>query len=140
MARRSGSFVDSVTRPRATALRVLVLDDNPIELALCVMLLSYAGHDVQGVADAAAFEAALAAREPDLVLLDIQLGNGPSGMELLLSLHRRGIKTPVALMSGYPDWYAPVVIAGTGYVGRLQKPVDAAAFAAQVEALAVRTT
>jgi two-component system, cell cycle response regulator DivK len=53
--------------------RILVVDDNPVNLKLAQMTLRLAGYEVGGATDGTEAMAATADFRPDLILMDIQL-------------------------------------------------------------------
>jgi len=53
--------------------RILVVEDNPANLALAKFLLESAGHTVISATDAESGLALARAQQPDLILMDIQL-------------------------------------------------------------------
>ena len=53
--------------------RILVVEDNPTNMKLVVMLLAKAGHSVISAADAEAGLTLARTERPDLILMDIQL-------------------------------------------------------------------
>lgn len=61
--------------------RILVVDDNAVNLKLARVALELSGFEVRTAADAAEAEAAVAADRPDLILMDIQLP-GVDGLTL----------------------------------------------------------
>jgi two-component system cell cycle response regulator DivK len=52
---------------------VLIIEDNPINMKLAIMLLGTAGHVARTATDAEAGLAIARAEQPDLILMDIQL-------------------------------------------------------------------
>ncbi len=65
----------SIGESRAPRLRVLVADDNPVNLRLLSIMLERAGHEVVTVTDGAEAVAAVAGGRFDLVLMDLQMPN-----------------------------------------------------------------
>src|SRR5262245_36562881 len=61
--------------------RILVVDDNPVNLKLAQMTLRLAGYEVGGATDVPEAMAATADFRPDLILMDIQLP-GMDGLEV----------------------------------------------------------
>lgn len=78
----------------------LVVDDDRSLRALCRINLEVDGFTVREAGSVAAAAAAVADERPDIVLLDVHLGNEQSG-ELLRELRSQGI--PVAVVSGSSD-------------------------------------
>lgn len=85
----------------ARQLRILLVDDSPVERMGLGHFLRRSGYAVDEAADGKAAMEHLQNRESDLLLLDLQMP-GMSGFEVLsyLQKHRRGL--PVILMSGMP--------------------------------------
>ncbi|HFD14903.1 MAG TPA: response regulator [Rhodospirillales bacterium] len=65
----------SIGEDRGRRLRVLVADDNPVNLRLLSIMLERAGHEVVTVTDGREAVAAVAAGTFDLVLMDLQMPN-----------------------------------------------------------------
>ena len=63
------------------AARVLIVDDNPTNLKLVAYLVRANGYEVDTAGDANAALAAIAAHQPALILMDLQLP-GIDGLEL----------------------------------------------------------
>jgi CheY-like chemotaxis protein len=59
----------------------LIVDDNATNLKLVAYLVKAQGYDVDTASDAASAIAAIAARRPDVILMDLQLP-GIDGLEL----------------------------------------------------------
>lgn len=70
-----------------TATRILVVDDNPINLKLMRFVLVEAGHDVQTARDVTRAFECIAERCPQLVLVDLYLP-GVDGIEFTRRLKR----------------------------------------------------
>lgn len=73
-------------------MRILIVEDEALLAMEMEGFLEGAGHEVVGVADD--FASALACIDdttPDLALLDIQLLNGSSGLDVAAELKQRGI-------------------------------------------------
>jgi signal transduction histidine kinase/ActR/RegA family two-component response regulator len=90
--------------PAATAgpLRVLVVEDEPSVAAVVMDMLGELGHTARSVDTVAAALAHLADGEStDLVLSDVLLPGGESGLDLARELRRRHVDVPIILTSGY---------------------------------------
>ena len=83
--------------------RVLVVEDEPIIAMDIEALVTEIGHVVVDIADtrATAVEAALRHR-PDLVLADIQLADGSSGIDAVREI-LNAFRVPVIFITAYPD-------------------------------------
>jgi two-component system cell cycle response regulator DivK len=67
--------------------KVLIVEDNPANMALAIFLLQSAGHTVLNAADAEAGLTLAREEQPDLILMDIQLP-GMDGLEATVLLKR----------------------------------------------------
>lgn len=113
--------------------RVLIVDDNALNLELARAVLQAAGVAVDGAADANQAVDQITAFEPDLILMDIQMP-GMDGLELMRRL------------KASPPTQGIVVVAFTAYAmngdqakmleagcdGYIAKPIDVATFTATV--------
>jgi len=82
---------------------VLVLEDEQSVRDLVEAMLERAGHEVSTAADIASAERLYAETQPDVVLTDIVLANGESGVEFAATLRAGDPGLPILLISGYPD-------------------------------------
>ena len=111
---------------------ILIVEDNPDNMKLFRTLLWLRGHTVTGLSTGDGLPAALAARAPDLVLMDIQLP-GKDGFALLADIRDSELKAVrvVALtahaMAGDRDRAM-----AAGFDGYITKPVDIRGFPDQV--------
>jgi CheY-like chemotaxis protein len=109
--------------------RVLVVEDDADAAETLAVLLRGWGHDVQIAGDGDRALEAAKARPPDAVLLDLNLGEGPDGLEVAHRLRdEAGLRDArVLAVTGQP----PAGAGGTNGVGDLDgvlvKPVDARA-------------
>ncbi len=70
--------------------RILIVEDEILIGLALHGILADAGHTVVGnVASSAKAIEMASARRPDLVLMDIRLGDGPDGIDAALGLHAR---------------------------------------------------
>ncbi|HLH27238.1 MAG TPA: response regulator [Chloroflexota bacterium] len=83
-------------------VRVLVVEDHPLNRELAEAILERAGYDVVAAEDGETALASVAARRPDVILLDVELP-GISGLEVARRLKgdqaTRGI--PVVALTAY---------------------------------------
>jgi two-component system, response regulator PdtaR len=69
-------------------MRVLIVEDDAIIAMHLAMLVAELGHEICGTAASAAAATQRAAQhEPDVVLMDIRLAHGSSGIEAARELH-----------------------------------------------------
>jgi signal transduction histidine kinase/ActR/RegA family two-component response regulator len=98
---------------------VLVVDDEPVLREQVVRLLVGAGHRARAHGSAA--EALADGADADVLLTDLQLGDGLSGVQLVEQLWARRPSLRVVLMSGFtadPAATAPLLARGAVYVAK----------------------
>lgn len=120
----SGTLLAAEGRPSGTdaslpPLRIVVVEDERLLALEIETYLEQAGHQVVGVADERNIARALAeAERPDLVLLDIRLVRGDSGLDLAADLRTLGL--PVLFVTGN----CPQDVGRSLALGCLHKPFD----------------
>lgn len=82
---------------------VLIVEDDPLLRGLLAELLIGAGHDVRAVSNAPAAMAAVAEFDVRIALLDIDLGSGPSGIDLAHNLRNLHPDISLVFLTQYPD-------------------------------------
>jgi len=103
-------------------LRILLIEDDPMNIELFATALETDGHEIVTEVDGVAGEER--ASEPfDLVLLDIQLPK-KNGLEVCRSLRARGLRTPIVALSAsvLPEEIAQTKSAGFDIF--LSKPIS----------------
>ncbi|MFQ3666374.1 MAG: response regulator [Sphingomonadaceae bacterium] len=88
----------------AMTSRVLIIEDEPLIAMHLESIVTGMGHEVVGVAAThrQAVEAASAAR-PDLILADVQLADGSSGIEAVAEILGFAAEVPVVFITAYPE-------------------------------------
>jgi DNA-binding NarL/FixJ family response regulator len=86
-----------------TARRLLVVEDEPLMASLLAAALTSAGFDVDVAKDVLEARESVRNFDPDAVLLDISLGDGPSGLDLAHVLHRQRPDIALIILTKYPD-------------------------------------
>jgi len=118
-----------------TPRRILVVEDNPLNLKLVRDVLSFAGFDV--VEAQSGEEGLRIAREtpPDLVLMDLQLP-GIDGTETLRRLRRDTLvpHVPVVAVTALAMTEDKERAAQAGFDGYVEKPISVRALPGQIEA------
>jgi two-component system, cell cycle response regulator DivK len=113
---------------------ILVVEDNEQNLELVEFLLDEAGIKVWKARDAEEARAVLAARPPDLVLMDMQLP-GTDGLSLVEEIRRNPAMTSlpiIALTAHAMRGDRERFIAG-GCDGYIAKPINVASFVEEVQ-------
>lgn len=84
-----------------TTARYAIVFDDQVEIAeLATRRLEHLGFEVEIAADKAAFVASIDIRHPDLILLDLSLGD-TDAIAVFALLQERKYRSPVILMSGH---------------------------------------
>ncbi len=125
----SGSLgVGSGTRP----LTLLVVESGSALRAVYQSVLSRAGHSVTAVATGHEALAALSARHPDVILLDLKLAN-EDGMEVVAAIHARLPEARVIVMAADGSVSLAVEAMRAGAHDFLVKPFDESRLLAAIE-------
>lgn len=85
------------------SLRVLVVDDEPLVRGLLSEVLVALGYEVCSAASAA--EARMVAKEsdPDIAIIDLDLGPGPSGFDLEVALRHTNPELAIVFLTNIPS-------------------------------------
>ena len=83
--------------------RLLVIDDDPLMAHLLREVLQRKGFEVTTARSAAEARDALIAFDPDIVLVDLELGGGPSGVDVAHLIHERHPGVVIIILTRYPD-------------------------------------
>ena len=122
-------------------IRVLVVDDHEMVRAGLQVLLAVEGLEVCG--EAADGESAIALAEalaPDVVLLDVRLGNGPDGIDVARVLRRSVPSARLIVVSALgreEDLFSSLLVGAAGF---LQKDVSRARLVEAIRAVAAGET
>ncbi len=96
-------------------MKILVVEDEALVALQVESFLTGAGHEVVGIADSiASAEPLAAAAVPDLALVDVNLADGDSGIELAARLRERGIAVLLATGNCPPDLTDAIAIGCLG--------------------------
>jgi DNA-binding NarL/FixJ family response regulator len=82
--------------------RIMVVDDDPFTRSLVESLLQGQGFAVVVAADAASARSLLQEFDPDLVMLDVNLGDGPTGLQLGFIIERTRPDVALMYLTRYP--------------------------------------
>jgi DNA-binding NtrC family response regulator len=106
-----------------SARLLIVEDERAIRLALSG-LLRREGYEVEQADDGAEALRRLAAEPFDLVLTDLALGEGPSGMDVLRAAQRDQPETPVVMITAHGNEKIAVEAMKLGAADYVPKPFD----------------
>jgi two-component system nitrogen regulation response regulator NtrX len=104
--------------------RVLIVDDEGNLRRMLQALLEEDGHQVRGAATGTEGLEAVPAFAPDLVLLDLVIGEGPDGLAVLAELKARDPDLVVIMMSGKATLADAVRATQLGAFQFLEKPLS----------------
>jgi CheY-like chemotaxis protein len=122
-----------------TPARILVIEDNPLNLKLVRDVLQVAGYDVLEARSGEEGLAVAAAQPPDLVLMDLQLP-GIDGTETMHRMRTDGLGpgVPVVAVTAFAMTEDRERAAHAGFDGYLEKPISVRQLATQVAAFLAR--
>jgi len=83
--------------------RLLLVDDDPLMTRLLCEVLEQKGFEVDAAHSVASARDALLAFDPDIALVDLELGGGPSGVDLAHLIHERHPGVVIIILTRYPD-------------------------------------
>ena len=124
----------------STAPRILIVDDNELNLEMATFLLSRAGMEVASAPDGARALEQVQSFAPDLILMDMQMP-GADGMTLTQQLRSQPRARPLAIIAftAYAMTGDREKFLAAGCDGYIAKPINVASFADEVRALLPRT-
>jgi CheY-like chemotaxis protein len=117
-----------------TPARILVIEDNPLNLKLVRDVLQVAGYEVVEAQSGEEGLEIAADRPPDLVLMDLQLP-GIDGTETLHRLREGGLApgAPVVAVTAFAMTADRERAALAGFDGYLEKPISVRSLPGQVQ-------
>lgn len=117
--------------------KILIVEDNPLNLRLFSDLLRANGYDVDGVQDARQAIDHARRMTPDLIVLDIQMPH-LTGLELIDRIRADDIldKTPIMAVTAYAARSDEERIKAAGANAYVAKPISLDKFLSEVKALA----
>jgi DNA-binding NarL/FixJ family response regulator len=83
--------------------KLLVVEDEPLMASLLAESLGAANFIVETAPDAAKARRVLDRFDPDILLLDISLGDGPSGVHLAHAVHETRPDIAILILTKHPD-------------------------------------
>lgn len=86
-----------------TGRRLIVVEDEPLVRDLLVHELTRAGFNVQAADSSASARRLVEEFDPDVMLLDVDLGSGPTGIHLAHALASTRPDIAILILTKYPD-------------------------------------
>jgi DNA-binding NarL/FixJ family response regulator len=83
--------------------RILVVEDDQLMASLLAQVLDGHGFDVETAADVINARAIIRTFDPDAVLLDISLGDGPTGLDLAYALSQQRPDIAIIFLTKHSD-------------------------------------
>lgn len=83
--------------------KLLVVEDEPLMASLLAESLTAANFKVETAPDAAKARKVIDSFDPDILLLDISLGDGPSGVHLAHAVHETRPDIAILILTKHPD-------------------------------------
>jgi DNA-binding NarL/FixJ family response regulator len=83
--------------------KLLVVEDEPLMASLLAESLNAANFNVEIAPDAAKARKVIDRFDPDILLLDISLGDGPSGVHLAHAVHETRPDIAILILTKHPD-------------------------------------
>lgn len=85
------------------SLRVLVVDDEPLVRGLLAEVLASMGFEVEAASSAAQARSVAKSFDPDIAILDVDLGPGPNGFDLELGLRHSNPQLAIVFLTNIPS-------------------------------------
>jgi CheY-like chemotaxis protein len=116
--------------------KILIVDDNGLNLRLACAVLAQAGHETLSAANGREGVDAAISERPDLILMDMRMPvmNGEEAMkEIKADARTRGI--PVAALTASAMSGEREHLLAMGFDGYISKPIDVLSFPGEVASL-----
>ena len=83
--------------------KIVVVEDEPLMASLLAQTLTSMNFQVETAPDAAKARKVIDRFDPDILLLDISLGDGPSGIHLAHAIHETRSDIAILILTKHPD-------------------------------------
>jgi DNA-binding NarL/FixJ family response regulator len=83
--------------------KIVVVEDEPLMASLLAQSLIAANFQVETAPDASRARKVIDRFDPDILLLDISLGDGPSGIHLAHAIHETRPDIAILILTKHPD-------------------------------------
>ncbi len=118
-------------------MKVLLIEDNPVDMKLMRAVVQDGGHDALERRSAEGALEAIRGYGPDVILLDLNLP-GVDGLALIRELrrYRDTCRIPVVAVTAYPHHYAVSDVLEAGCSTCIIKPINTRELVSQLHAVA----
>jgi len=104
--------------------RILLLDDDELIISMLARALRKEGYETQLLHSSVEAVEKIIAWQPDMMLLDIELGEELSGLDILKMLHDENVKFPVVMLTGDDSSESAIRALRYGASDYLHKPFN----------------
>jgi DNA-binding NtrC family response regulator len=119
--------------------KVLVCEDDRVARELLEEILRREGHDVEALASGDEAVGRAGRESYDLVISDVRLGDGASGMEVLSAFQSKAQGTPVILITAFGDVSGAMAAIQKGAYDYVSKPFNVGELTTTVQRALERT-
>ena len=104
-------------------VRVLIVDDNPLDVRLLEILFSKWGYECFVAINGQQALEKIDAEKPDLILMDVLLPD-MNGLDISKGLRQKGDQTPILILSGMEERAIDTSEASLSYMQKPYTPKD----------------
>lgn len=119
--------------------KILVVDDNSLNLKLVCDTLAWAGHEVLSAKDGLEAVAIATQKQPDLILMDLRMPvmDGQEAMDKIKT-HTNTARIPVIALTASAMLGEREALLSKGFDGYISKPIDVGSFPDLIESFLAR--
>ncbi len=113
------------SRPQSKG-KIFIMDDDASLVQLLRIALESRGYDVEASASVEGLKSNVVRFRPDVLLMDVYLGTGKNGLELLEEIKKETLTkdVPVIIMTGFPSSATAVQAIRSQAEDYFEKPLD----------------
>ncbi len=129
---KTSIYINQNNNDETGMTKVLVVEDNPLNMELVVEILTSRGFAVHEAIDGEEAMKKIEKEDYDLILMDIELP-GLDGVEVTKMIKKRYVKTPVVALTSYAMKGDRERFLAAGFDEYLSKPLDVSDFLKRLE-------
>jgi len=120
--------------------RVLIVEDNPLNMKLFSAMIEAQGYDVLQAIDGQGGIEVAQRQHPDLIIMDVQLPGDISGLDVTVSLKADGQTRdiPIIATTAFAQQFEEERIRASGCDGYMAKPIAISEFLDLIDSLIAR--